>query len=373
MSDTGGGHRASAEAVAEAVATRYPGQYQLIIEDVWKHHVAWPLNYIPDAYRWITGPGLRLWDMLWHHSRYAGILRLILTLTQPFVVPTMSRYVRQIEPQLVVSVHPLLNHLGLKALRASGVAAPFITIITDLITIHPAWVCPEVAACFVPTNLAAEQAIGLGMPVERLAAYGQPVSLKFTQCQSQESTGDKAALRRRLNLCPDAPTLLIIGGGEGIGRIEEIARHLETRLPQAQLIIVTGRNQSLRERLNVIPWKIPTRVYGFVDNMHELMLVADLLITKAGPVTLSEAFMAGLPSIIFGYIPGQETCNVAYVAQHQAGVYAEDPAEIAQIAAGWLIDDPARSREMGCNAARLAQPHAATRIAQALCRYVERI
>ena len=137
--------------------------------------------------------------------------------------------------------------------------------------------------------------------------------------------------------------------------------------PQAQLLIVSGRNKDLKQRLENTAWEIPTRIYGFVDNMPELMAAADLLITKAGPGTISEAFVAGLPIIISGYIPGQEEGNVTYVQEHSAGVYAETPEKIAQLVLTWF--DPANNtlQLMAQKAAGLARPNASLIIAKRIC------
>ena len=108
------------------------------------------------------------------------------------------------------------------------------------------------------------------------------------------------------------------------------------RCPALNWSSCAGTTRGCRERLEAIEWEIPARIEGFVDNMPELMSASDLLVTKAGPGTLAEAFIAGLPVIIFGYTPGQETANVDYVLNHRAGAFATEPAEIARIAGEWL-------------------------------------
>jgi 1,2-diacylglycerol 3-beta-galactosyltransferase len=112
---------------------------------------------------------------------------------------------------------------------------------------------------------------------------------------------------------------------------------------------------------------VPTHIYGFVDNMPELMAAADLLVTKAGPGAISEAFVAGLPLIIFDYIPGQESGNVAYVQSHGAGLYAPTAQAVAGLVRQCLNGDAGRLPELAHNAARLARPNAALEIAADIC------
>jgi 1,2-diacylglycerol 3-beta-galactosyltransferase len=239
---------------------------------------------------------------------------------------------------------------------------PFVTVVTDMVSIHPLWICPEVTRCIVPTEIAKVWAIKFGMPAEKVEVCGQPVSLKFAQI-----SGDKQAIRRKLGLDLNRPAVMVMGGGEGFGRIFEIARAVAQTVPQSQLLIVSGRNKGLKARLEAVAWEIPTCVYGFVHNMPELMRAADILITKAGPGTINEAFTVGLPPLICGFIPGQEKGNVAYVEEHQAGVYAETPQEIARLVRDWLDPSNHTLQRMAHNAARLARPDAALAIASRLC------
>jgi 1,2-diacylglycerol 3-beta-galactosyltransferase len=158
-----------------------------------------------------------------------------------------------------------------------------------------------------------------------------------------------------------------MSGGEGFGQVFEVTRHLAGTLPQAQLLVIAGRNAALQARLEAVAWEIPTRIYGFVDNIPDLMQASDLLVTKAGPGTLSEAFSVALPVLLYGYIPGQEEGNVAYVQAHQAGAYAEAPEAIASLISTWLTPGNPALAEMASQAARLARPQAALAIAAQAC------
>jgi 1,2-diacylglycerol 3-beta-galactosyltransferase len=267
-------------------------------------------------------------------------------------------------PDLVVTVHPILNHIPLRLLRAAlKTDVPYVTVVTDMVTAHPAWFCPQVDYCLVPTEAVRQRALRYGMPPERVEVVGQPVKLKFAS-----GVGGKLYLRGKLGLHPDRPTALVIGGGEGMGPIYAVARAIATGVPNAQLVVVAGRNAALRQKLEDTAWEIPTRVYGFVTNVPELMGASDVLVTKAGPGTLSEAFIARLPVIIFSFIPGQEEGNVCYVLGHQAGAYVPDPTEIAALIREWFQPDNDTLERMTANAAALGRPEAALMIARCLYR-----
>ncbi|MEZ4620880.1 MAG: glycosyltransferase [Caldilineaceae bacterium] len=366
ISDTGGGHRASAQAIAEAIHFLHPERYEILIEDLWKNHTPHPFRKMPSTYRWMTGPGLPLWKLMWTTLAQPTLQQYILDDVEALVRDDIVTYFRAVRPDIVISVHPLLNRIGLDCLRATRATVPFVTVVTDLVTFHPTWVDPRVSRCLVPTESARAQAIALGMAPEKLAVYGQPVSLKFAQ-----PVADKQTLREKLGLDRDRPTILLIGGGEGSGQMRAIARAIATEARHTQMLIVTGRNQSLRKELDAVRWEIPTQVYGFVDNMPELMHAADLIVTKAGPGTISEALIAGLPLILSDYIPGQETGNVHFVESNGVGRYANRPEEIVGWVRAWTQPGNPFLATMARNAAILARPRASLLIAEDLCYLLE--
>lgn len=364
ISDTGGGHRAAARAIEEAVEYLHPGQYESVIVDVVKEHMIWPIRLVPDTYGWITGPGRLLWAMMWKATAHHQMQRWLFACCSPFVKNSVAGYIRTLQPDLAVSVHPLMNHLGVKWLESAGLRIPLVTVVTDMVSLHPSWICPEVDHCIVPTREAWKRAIRYGMPKEKLAVHGQPVGLKFARL-----SGDKKTNKQQLGIDPRRPTILMVGGGEGQRQMYRIARRIAISIGQGQLLIVAGRNSRLKKRLEEVSWEIPTRVFGFVDNMPELMGAADLLITKAGPGTISEAFISGLPLLVSGFIPGQEEGNVVYVRENKAGVYAPSVKDLIAIIHDWVTAGNPVIKELARNAAMLARPNASLDIASDICRF----
>ena len=362
MVSAGGGHQASAKAIAGALARSYGDQVTTSIVDLAKEHWSRAVNRLDEAYRWMAGDGLWLWKVLWRTGDKTRFIEVGARVLYPFFYHSTRRVYLAHEPDLVVSVQSLVNHIPLRVLRKTlGAQVPFVTVVTDMVTVHPTWCCREVDRCLVPTEMARQHAIRLGMPPGLVEVVGQPVHLDFAA-----GLGEKHDVRRRLGLDQERPCVLIAGGGDGVGPILEIARTIAIRVPNAQLAVVCGHNHMLRQRLQAVNWEIPTQVYGFVDNMPELMSASDLLVTKAGPGTLAEAFIAGLPVIISSYIPGQEGGNVRYVLDNEAGAYATDPLEIARIAHEWLQPGNPDLQRVVANAAALARPDAALDIAHRL-------
>jgi 1,2-diacylglycerol 3-beta-galactosyltransferase len=187
---------------------------------------------------------------------------------------------------------------------------------------------------------------------------GLPVGLKFAG-----GVGDKGTLRDKLGLERDRPTILVVGGGEGIGKVYKIARAIAKVRVNAQLMVVAGRNKRLQRRLEKVDWEIPTTVFGFVTNMPELMGASDVIVTKAGPSTISEALITGLPILLSGFVPGQEEGNVEYVINKGVGTWAEKPQRIADTLAQWLQPGNETLTHMAQKAQILGRPQAALDIA----------
>jgi 1,2-diacylglycerol 3-beta-galactosyltransferase len=133
---------------------------------------------------------------------------------------------------------------------------------------------------------------------------------------------------------------------------------------QAQLVMITGRNEQLRAELSSETWPVPVKITGFVHNMQEWMCAADLLVTKAGPSTISEALVMGLPMVLSGALPGQEQPNVNYVVRGGAGLWAPNPSRVARAVRNLLSSDNEMLARLGDRARELSRPNAAWRVAE---------
>lgn len=357
FSDTGGGHRSAAEAIIEALQLEFGDRLAVTMVDVFREYAPRPLSFMPEIYPKLVrvpqawGLGYRLSD---GHRR----ARLITASAWPYVRRSIRYMVAQHPSDLIVSVHPLATAPVLRALGSNR--PPFVTVVTDLVTTHALWYHRRTDLCIVPTEAARQRALIFGMKPEQVTVVGLPVADRFCQ-----PPGDRQPLRAQLGWPEDRPVILLVGGGEGMGPLEKTAQAISDARPHAALVIVAGRNQSLKARLEANRWRIPVRVYGFVREMPDFMRASDVLVTKAGPGTISEALIAGLPMILYSRLPGQEDGNVSYVVSEGAGVWAPRPDEIVSALQSWLRHPEQRA---GAAAAcrRLARPDAARKIAHIL-------
>lgn len=363
FSDTGGGHRASAEAIQEALNLQYAGRVEVSMIDVFKKYTPYPFNRLPAWYPAIIARGIRVWTAGYKASDGRRRSRVLANSTYTYTRWSFRRFLRENPADLYVSVHPLLI---LPAVRALGKRRPpFVTVVTDLVTAHAFWFYPRVDEIIVPTQAAFERAVRQHVPPHKLKVIGLPVSQKFCA-----PPGDKNALRQALGWQAGPTTALVVGGGEGMGPLFDTARAIAAAGLPIQLAVVAGRNAALREQLQAVRWEIPTHIYGFATNMPDLMRAADLIVTKAGPSSVMEAINAGLPIILSSALPGQEEGNVRYVVDNAAGLWAPGPARVVAAIRQLLGGGAEKLAAAAANARRLARPNAALEIAAEIVKFL---
>jgi 1,2-diacylglycerol 3-beta-galactosyltransferase len=362
MSDTGGGHRASAEAIKAGFKQRYGSAFAVECLDIWTHHTPWPFNALPQSYSFLVG-NPALWRISYYGQQPRAVHRATLALSGAAMDAALAACFDAADPDLVVSVHPLMQQVPLSVLarRARRAAAdggappappPFATVVTDLTTCHNTWFDGRVDACFVPTPECARRAGRMGVPAARVVMHGLPIRPSFGRVP-----GTKAAVRKRLGMDPALPTVLLVGGGEGMGAMRATVDALAAAPPAAgvQVVAVCGRNAKLKADLERTPWPRSVRVVptGFVSNMEAWMAAADVVVTKAGPGTIAEAITSGLPLLLNGFIPCQEAGNVPFVVGRGCGSFERDPARAAATLARWLA--PAGAADLAAMRAAVAR------------------
>jgi 1,2-diacylglycerol 3-beta-galactosyltransferase len=359
FSDTGGGHRSAAQAIIEAIELEFPGQTTQEMVDVFREYAPPPLSMAPEIYPPLSRMP-SVWGMGYHISDGPRRTKFFYKAIWPYIRWGLRRLVREHESDLIVSVHQLINEPMARAIADSKRSIPFTTVVTDLVTTHAAWYTNQADMIIVPTTVAQRRAQNLGIDVGRMKVVGLPVANKFCQ-----PVGDQRETRARLGWPQDIPIVLLVGGGDGMGPLEPTARAIDAAHLPVKMVIVAGRNKKLKERLEKHRWYTPPLVYGFVQEMPDFMRASNILVTKAGPGTISEAFIAGLPLILYSRLPGQEDGNVGYVVDNGAGIWAPRPAAVVTALQQW-IEYPEQREEAVRACLRLARPDAAREIARLL-------
>lgn len=359
FSDTGGGHRSATEAIIEAINKDF-GEYILTEKvDFFKEYAPPFFRKMPDWWPFMVRPPQSYaYGLGFHLSDGPVQARFMNDTAWPYVRKAARKLVEEHPCDLIVSLHPVANAPMLRILGDHR--PPFVIVVTDLVTTHALWFHPRADLCIVPTEGARERALRHGMRPEQVKVIGLPVADRFCQPPSARDI-----IRNRLGWPQDQPIIVLVGGGEGMGPLEEISTAIADAHLPATLVIIAGRNDKLRERLSNRSWPMRTFITGFVREMPDYMAAADILVTKAGPGTISEALNAGIPLILYSRLPGQEEGNVTYVVEEAAGVWAPHPDLIVSVLQNW-IEHPEQRAKAAAACRRLARPNAARQIARTL-------
>lgn len=357
-SATGGGHQRVARTVEAALASRYGDRVAVDQVDALADYAPWPLRCLPDWYYGLLWGGGRAYGLCYRLLDAPHRARATSRLAWPRVRPGVLRLLADHPADVVVAFHPVPVQSVCRGLEEMGSPAPLIGVGTDLAVMHAFWVDPRVERYLVPTGAAQEQLLRWDVARDRVEITGLPIDRRIVHVAGR----DRHALRAELGLDPGQPLVLAMAGGDGFGPIEHVVQALASNGVPGQLAVIAGRNPQLRRRLARRNGSRAMRVEGFVDNVHQWLQAADVLVTKAGPTTIAEAAALQLPMVLWGAIPAQETPNVELVVGQGAGIWAPTPNATAD-AVHRLLEDPVAAAEMGQRAGALVQGNAAERIA----------
>ncbi|MCA1644062.1 MAG: glycosyltransferase [Chloroflexi bacterium] len=353
-SRVGGGHLSAARALAAELDSSGHATAKLV--DAYVDSGLFPTTLFPGAYARLARAHPRLWWLVYHYSTSLNPRRVL----GPFLERGFRRQIGEFRPDVVVSVLPAIN--GLLARAAQGNAVRLEVVLTDWHSVHRFWVAAGVDHYTAPTESARLDCIRFGAPPASVDVVGIPVRREFAL------SVERASVRARLSdlgMAADKFTILAMVGAEGSPRaLNNIARVVQLDL-DAQMLVICGHNAKLRRRVEDLAAGMPVRALGFVENVADLMRACDLLVTKAGGVTLAEAFCGRVPVVVHDVLPGQEAGNLEYVLRQAAVSYAPDPAALARIVRE-LVRDPARRAALAERGARLARPAASQQIVRGL-------
>ncbi len=356
----GGGHHRVAEVLAQELR-RLPG-CDVTVYDYIETFLGHLYNVVSTFFyvgtvRWVP------WIWRWFYRTTSDIA--YDSFTQRFInglgKGRLARFLTTRRPDLVVCTYCVPAGAISELKQAGTTQVPCVTVVTDH-AVHSQWIHPYVDLFLVSSEHVRDGLVARGIPAERVLASGIPIDPRFAVAV------DRRDLRRARGLDPDRPVILAMVGAANLVRGPLDLYRTLTDLPRSvQILFVCGRDERLRRAIEALTpaARNPVHVFGYVRDVYELMAISDLMVSKAGGVTTSEALAAGLPMIAVSPVPGQEEENLSYLTDLGAVVGVATPAELRRVALD-LLDHPDRLEQMREAARRVKRPDAAARAADAI-------
>jgi len=355
----GTGHESAARALQEAVKLIEPRVYSEAIDSL---RYAYPVisKVISTTYSGMIKRTPQLWDYLYDNPDIVNATSTLRNVMSKLKFKKIEQLLEAYHPNAVVCTQAAPCVLISAYKEQTGWPKPLIAVVTDY-RAHAYWYAPYVDIYIVGAITTKIDLLQMGVPEEKIKVLGIPIDPRFA------ITLDKISAKQRLKLNPWLPTIMIMGGSQGLGPLDQVIKQLgNIRLP-IQIIVICGKNNKLRRKLKsrFSRFGHTLRIMGFTKHIDKIMDASDLIITKPGGMTSSEALAKSLPMIIINPIPGQEEKNSEVLTKNHVALRVDNFSNLQTIIE-YLIRHPQKLENMRESAQKIAKPNAALETAKVI-------
>ena len=352
----GAGHVRAAEAV-RAYAEQEFRDVEAMHLDIMDCASAGFRKLYTDAYINLVNKYPQVWGLMYQvtaEARAEATMNKLRRAIERLNTRALRQRIAEFAPTAIVCTHFLPAEILMHEIRRDRVHVPVWVQVTDF-DLHRMWVMPQMTGYFAANDEIAFRMRRAELP--SVHVVGIPIMPAFAQ------TLDRATCARELGLDPQRRTLLLMGGGAGVGKLTEVAESLLAIDADFQLLVLAGKNASALAELQQLAARYPARLFpqGFTNHVERVMACTDLAITKPGGLTSSECLAMGVPMIVHSPIPGQEERNADYLIEQGAALKAVDAIGM-EYRVRELLANPERLARMRERARVLARPHAAREV-----------
>ncbi|MFH0826533.1 MAG: glycosyltransferase [Candidatus Omnitrophota bacterium] len=300
----------------------------------------------------------RIWDYIYDNPGIVKNVEKIKETIHKFNSPKLKNLFEKFKPHAIVCTQAFPCGMCADYKKSFKSKIPLFAVLTDYIP-HSYWLYDMVDHYITPSEEVTVRLMNKGIPLAKIKSLGIPFDPQFNE------PSDAPKIYEKLNLNPTWPTLLIMGGGQGLGPIKAIVRSLEKVKQDLQEIVVAGTNRRLYKAVKAQLGKHKKNIvlFGYTSNINELMAISNIIITKPGGVTVAEVLAKKIPMIIVKPIPGQEANNTAYLTREGAAIKVDDPERI-NVAVEDLLAHPEKLDFLSLSASRIAKPNASLDVAR---------
>ncbi|MBN2484086.1 MAG: hypothetical protein JXD21_07800 [Candidatus Omnitrophica bacterium] len=349
-----GGHKKASENLEEAFRFREPS---LDIKNINGFGYVTPrLERCIDFFYMLTIKHAPfIWGSLYDRKTVVKAASPLQNIVNIFAIPKIYKLLNDYQPGAILATQAFPCRIAGDIKKKYKLDIPLIAVVTDYYP-HRFWIHPQISIYTVACQEAKQILVKEGVPQEKIKVAGIPISYQFSQNHPRE------AIAAEFGFAFDTKTIMIMGGGLGIGPIKQIIKLMEELPRQLQLIVVCGRNKKLYEWVSRKKFRKKIFAYGYVDFINKLMDFSDILITKGGGLTISEALTKGIGTLVVNPIPGQEDRNVRYLENRQAIIRITNLIQIP-VTVNMLLNNPRQLSVLKESAKQTALSDAALHIA----------
>ncbi len=358
-STAGLGHEKAAMALLRAFRDRVKGSVEVKAIDLLEYASGFYRFLYTTFYLSLVNHAKCLWAGLYYFPNHPAVDAMTRNLRESLDLRNLKMLKPKLaeeSPDAIVATHFLLPGIATGLKQVEGFRSRIYAAMTDYGP-HSYWLSPHVDRYFVGSPSASVEMVKRGIPPEKVTVTGIPTLEEFS------GEFDRREVRRTHGLDAKKKTVFLFSGGFGVGPVEKMLLSLNACRADIQVITVCGRNEALYEKLGLLRERLdyPLLAFGYTEKIAELMGVSDLMITKAGGISVTEALNARLPMILFASIPGQETWNECFLLDNGAAVKAEKlkdiPVEVDRVLMSRDIDDSLKAA-----IEKIRRPHAAEEV-----------
>lgn len=356
----GAGHDSVANALAEEIIIQSPNSEVLIV-DTFKYINPILNKVVVGSYMETIRFTPKVWGYLYDQAEDGERLVDMGQILSKLLSPKLDQLLRDFEPDVLICSHAFPVGIISVLKERKKLNIPLVACITDF-TVHSFWIHSQVNMYVIPSPDLIYPFIKEGVSNEKVKAFGIPIRHQFLTIPSQ------GRVRQQMGLS-QLQTILVMGGGLGLGKIEAVVNSL-LQEDIFQVMVVTGSNAKLKKNLEALK-NNRLHVFGFVDNVAELMAAANIIVTKPGGITCAEALAMELPMAIISPLPGQEDRNTDYFINKGIAIIVRKAEHLVRDLIA-LSANELRLRHMQEMAAYLKKPDAAQQTIQATWQLVQK-
>lgn len=328
---TGGGHLAPAKAVAEKIRAKKKGKIEIILVDGLSGSNPIVKKIIEGGYKKAVNKALWTFELLYALHKIEAISLLTSAIVSHFIKPGIEKQLISANPDKIVIFHFFLIKPVFEILNKYDLNIPVLTVVTDPFTAHPIWFLYKEQNYIVFSEYLKERCVLSGIDKQQLRVFPFVLDQKFSRKMNETRILN---IRKRLGFRSDSRIILIMGGGDGMPRGKKILKNIVTNNIDAEIAIVCGNNLKMYKHINKLKKKYQLqniKIYGFVNFIHSLINISDVVITKCGASTFMEILLLGKVQIINSYIWEQEKGNMEFVCKNEMGILEKDTSRIPHV------------------------------------------